>query len=449
MSRILVACTFLCLVVLAFARSAAAQDAAAPAEEAADATAEAAAGAEPAAEEPAAEEAPAEEAPAEEQPAEEAAAPAPSPEAVAENEAFEALVSQWNDLVEQLKDLQPQRDQAQGEARAALDAQMQELRRQTAGMATQIAQAGLAVYKADSQAFPRVNSTLLAIIQFFVIGDPKGDGGDQYERALPLIKELIDLGGGEKWPQLYMLGGMSAYCIGELDLAEEYLTRAKEEGFFDNVPPQSPYDPPAVKLVQQASMYLEGLPTHREHWEAEQKIRAAEAEADDLPRVRLTTTKGDIVIELFENEAPQSVANFITLVKKGFYDGVVFHRVLPLFMAQGGDPEGTGGGGPGYNIPDEQGAENARLHFRGSLSMANTGNPNTGGSQFFLTFVPTSYLDGAHAVFGRVAEGMDVAASLTRRDPDGPPPSPTPDKILKATVERDRGHAYEFEQLPE
>ena len=143
------------------------------------------------------------------------------------------------------------------------------------------------------------------------------------------------------------------------------------------------------------------------------------------------------------------MANFITLVKKGYYDVVVFHRVLPLFMAQGGDPEGTGGGGPGYNIPDEQQAANARRHFRGSLSMANTGAPNSGGSQFFLTFVPTSYLDGRHAVFGRVLEGMDVAASLRRHNPNAPGAKPTPDKILKAEVLRDRGHAYEFEQLPE
>ncbi|MCC6494085.1 MAG: peptidylprolyl isomerase [Pirellulales bacterium] len=163
-----------------------------------------------------------------------------------------------------------------------------------------------------------------------------------------------------------------------------------------------------------------------------------------MPRVKFTTTKGDVVIELFENEAPQSVANFITLVKQGFYNGVSFHRVIPGFMAQGGDPEGTGMGGPGYTIRDEQRAPGARRHFRGSLSMANTGRPNTGGSQFFLTFVPTSFLDGKHAVFGRVIEGMDVAASLNR----GEPPR-NPDKILKAEVLRDRGHAYEFEKLPE
>src|SRR4029079_8655388 len=137
----------------------------------------------------------------------------------------------------------------------------------------------------------------------------------------------------------------------------------------------------------------------------EQQTREAEAKADDLPRVKLQTNKGDITIELFENEAPNTVANFISLVEKGFYDGVPFHRVLPNFMAQGGDPKGTGQGGPGYRIKDEFGNKGARAHFRGSLSMANTGQPNTNGSQFFLTFKPTPHLNGRHTVFGRVIEG--------------------------------------------
>ncbi len=156
-----------------------------------------------------------------------------------------------------------------------------------------------------------------------------------------------------------------------------------------------------------------------------------------MPRVRLTTTKGDIVIELFENEAPMATANFISLVEKHFYDGVPFHRVIAGFMAQGGDPKGTGSGGPGYAIPCECYQPNHRSHFAGSLSMAHAGK-DTGGSQFFLTFAPTPHLNGKHTVFGRVIEGMDVLPKLERIDPtehegqDGP----TPDKIIKATVVR-------------
>ena len=391
--------------------------------------------------------------PAEGQPSEAAnateAAPVASAEAVAANEAFEALVDQWNELIEQLKQLQQKRDAAAGDARTEIETQMAELRQQAAALVDKVADAGLAAYQIDQLAFPRVNSTLLAIAQFHVIGDPRGDGGDHYEKALKLAKGLIDAGAGEKWPQLYLFAGMSAYCVGELDLAEEFLKKADGAGMFANLPQPTGGEPPSLKLLIDAHGYLESLPTHRKHWEEEQAIRAADAKADDLPRVKLKTTQGDIVIELFENEAPQSVANFITLVKKGYYDGVTFHRVLPLFMAQGGDPEGTGGGGPGYNIKDEQRAAKARRHFRGSMSMANTGQPNSGGSQFFLTFVPTSYLDGRHAVFGRVIEGMDAAASLKRRNPDGPGPLPMPDRILTGEVLRDRGHQYTFEKMPE
>ncbi|MCH7751673.1 MAG: peptidylprolyl isomerase [Planctomycetes bacterium] len=157
---------------------------------------------------------------------------------------------------------------------------------------------------------------------------------------------------------------------------------------------------------------------------------------------------GEIAIELFAKEAPNTVNSFVFLAREGYYDGITFHRVIPGFMAQAGDPTGTGSGGPGYTIRDEHRRPNYRKHFRASLSMANTGAPNSGGSQFFLTLVPTSYLDGKHTVFGRVIEGMENAASLKRRDPGAPNP-PAPDKILSATVLRDRGHAYEFEKIPE
>jgi cyclophilin family peptidyl-prolyl cis-trans isomerase len=145
-----------------------------------------------------------------------------------------------------------------------------------------------------------------------------------------------------------------------------------------------------------------------------------------------------LVVELFENEAPQTVGNFISLVENGFYDGTVFHRVLPNFMAQGGCPKGTGQGGPGYTIYDEHDRDDARMHFRGYLSMANTGRKNSGGSQFFLTFVPTPHLNDKHTVFGRVIEGMDVLERIQRRDPDKQGNLPEPDKIIKMEVLRKR-----------
>ena len=115
---------------------------------------------------------------------------------------------------------------------------------------------------------------------------------------------------------------------------------------------------------------------------------------------------GDIVIELFEKEAPGTVQNFIDLINKGFYNGLRFHRVIPGFVAQGGCPNGNGTGGPGYTIKDEL-VGNPHKHERGALSMAHRG-PNTGGSQFFIVYEPQPHLDGVHTVFGKVIEGMDV-----------------------------------------
>jgi len=150
--------------------------------------------------------------------------------------------------------------------------------------------------------------------------------------------------------------------------------------------------------------------------------------AEPLPQVTLHTNKGAIVLELAEDDAPNTVANFVSLAEKGFYNGVVFHRVIADFMIQGGDPTGTGRGGPGYVIADEF---SPRLrHARGVLSMANAG-PNTGGSQFFITHVACPHLDGKHAVFGRVIEGMDVVDSIREGD-----------RIEKVTVDRKRSHLY-------
>ena len=170
--------------------------------------------------------------------------------------------------------------------------------------------------------------------------------------------------------------------------------------------------------------------------------RSNEAEADDLPRVKLTTSKGDIVLELFENDAPETVGNFISLVKDGYYDGLTFHRVLEGFMAQGGCPTGDGTGGPGYNIRCECYQPDYRRHFTGSLSMAKGRSRNTGGSQFFMTFVRTDELDGKHTVFGRVVDGMDIVNSIQRFDAAAPNAALTPDVIKKAEVLRDRGHEY-------
>ena len=128
------------------------------------------------------------------------------------------------------------------------------------------------------------------------------------------------------------------------------------------------------------------------------------------------TNMGTFEVELFEDKAPITTKNFVSLVEKGFYDGLIFHRVIDGFMIQGGDPEGTGMGGPGYTIPDEFHKE-LRHSSEGILSMANAG-PDTGGSQFFITLAATPWLDDHHAVFGKVIKGMDVVRKIGKVDTD-------------------------------
>ena len=127
-------------------------------------------------------------------------------------------------------------------------------------------------------------------------------------------------------------------------------------------------------------------------------------------KIQFTTNKGIFVAQMFEEKAPQTTKNFIELTEKGFYDGIIFHRVIDGFMIQGGDPTGTGRGGPGYRIKDEFG-EGLVNDSEGILSMANAG-PNTGGSQFFITLAPTPWLNGHHAVFGKIIKGMDVVREI-------------------------------------
>ena len=162
---------------------------------------------------------------------------------------------------------------------------------------------------------------------------------------------------------------------------------------------------------------------------------AKDKEKEKLPQVLLKTNKGEILLELYEDEAPNTVANYINLVEKGFYDGTKFHRVIAGFMAQGGDPKGTGTGGPGYHIKCECVRKDHRKHDRGVISMAHAGK-DTGGSQFFITFDKTPHLDGKHTVFGHVIKGMDVVDKLKQGD-----------VVEKATVEEKRDHEYKPEVI--
>jgi cyclophilin family peptidyl-prolyl cis-trans isomerase len=148
-------------------------------------------------------------------------------------------------------------------------------------------------------------------------------------------------------------------------------------------------------------------------------------------KAHMETDKGTMVIELFADKTPLTVNNFIFLSREGFYDGVIFHRVIDNFMVQGGDPTGTGRGGPGYKFGDEFNAS-LKHDKQGILSMANAG-PGTNGSQFFITHGPTPHLNGKHTVFGQVVEGLDVLMSIPARDP-GNVNAPAV-KIIRVTIE--------------
>ena len=264
----------------------------------------------------------------------------------------------------------------------------------------------------------------------------KAFNANDFDRSAEIASKLITA--GRETRDVLGMAGVSQFALHNFDEAHAILSKAKEQN----------------RLNPQFDSYVDASQEYIGFWKTEQEIRAKEAvlEGDQaLPRAEFDTNRGKIVFELFENEAPNSVANFISLIEGGKYDGVKFHRVINAFMAQGGDPNtldddpaNDGLGGPGYTIKCECYEENARKHFRGSLSMAHAG-PDTGGSQFFITHLPTSWLNprlepqkGGHTVFGRVIEGMDVAASLKKDD-----------TIQKATVLRTRPHEYKPEVTEE
>ncbi|MCL2743686.1 MAG: peptidylprolyl isomerase [Planctomycetaceae bacterium] len=276
---------------------------------------------------------------------------------------------------------------------------------------------------------------------------------DNYDVSYNIFKQITDKGVDKSAAIYYVYGGYAALMTMNLDDAEKWLKIAKDNGDLKKFQDELSSSKTGQQQLDTLQSLEERLPEFRKNWAKELEVRKAEKEEGEkdaekkLPRVELKTNKGTIVIELFENEAPNTVANFVSLVEKGFYNGVVFHRVLQMFMAQGGDPTGSGMGGPGYGIDCENKGANARKHFRGSLSMAHAG-PNTGGSQFFLTFVPTYFLDRetrppGHTVFGRVVEGIEVLAEIQRIDPlDEKRMMPPPDKIVEAKVLNKRNHEY-------
>jgi cyclophilin family peptidyl-prolyl cis-trans isomerase len=333
--------------------------------------------------------------------------------------AYEKVFEEWKKVLKDLRTLKVQFQSAPEADHPKLTEQWNALIAKGNDLLSQLQAAAIKAYEESPNTDPQLGRFLVKLANDHI-------DHDRYADAKAITDPLIANDCPDK--TIYNAAAIAAFVLNDFEKADEYFLVAKNSGVI------STYGQELVGTIEE----------YKELWKAEEKVREAEAMKDDLPRVKLQTTKGDIVIELFEDQAPDTVGNFISMVEgkdgKGFYDGLSFHRVLKNLMAQGGDPKGDGTGGPGYNIYCECYKDDARQHFAGTLSMAHAGR-DTGGSQFFLTFRPTPHLNRKHTAFGRVIEGMDVLPKITRRDPQDPA-GPAPDKIIKATVVRKRDHAY-------
>jgi cyclophilin family peptidyl-prolyl cis-trans isomerase len=349
-----------------------------------------------------------------------------SPMAGAGAAKFNELFEQWKGIIKDLRTLKSDYTKAKPDEAKGLDAKWKELIAQGNDLLPQLRAEGLKVYSESAAVDPQVQRFLIKAAQDALKMDDD-------EPAYEVATQMLQRSERDKAPapkELYGIAAAAAFFTNEYDACEKYLEQAKSVGAWNE------------KDYNESNIQIESsLEKYKELWATEKELREQEAKANDLPRVKLTTSAGEIVVELFENEAPDTVGNFVSLVEAKFYDGLKFHRVLPHFMAQGGDPKGNGSGGPGYNIYDEVDKPNYRRHFRGSLSMAKTEFPDTGGSQFFLCFTQQPNLDGKHTVFGRVLEGMDVLAKIQRIDPEKPSDD-EPTVIEKAEVLRKREHQY-------
>ncbi len=349
-------------------------------------------------------------------PADAAATPA-APEASQAD--FATVFTQWKGLLAELRDIRTEYQVAEEAELPGLQEQWNAKLAEGRALVPALRNAAVAAYRES----PNSDRELTRFLAKLVADDIRADN---YEAADELVQVLVEGECNER--DIDNMAGIAAFGVNDFPRAEKHLTAA--EG--------------TDSLTESGRTFLSNLrdfPNLAGLWEAELALREAEAQADDLPRVKLETTAGDIVLELFENEVPETVGNFINLVEKGFYDDLTFHRVIHAFMAQGGCPLGNGQGGPGYKIYCECVNDNHRNHFAGSVSMAKTAARNTGGSQFFINFAATPHLNGQHTVFGRVSEGMENLANILKRDPEDVNAPAT--KIIKAEVIRKRDHEYQ------
>ena len=254
---------------------------------------------------------------------------------------------------------------------------------------------------------------------------------DKYEDNWELAQYLIDIGYEDEKKEIYVMLGRNALALNDFANAKKYYEKAAQAQVFPELEQRV-----GVSVIEA-----------EKKWPAEMEARKRDAEKGDLPRVEFDTTKGTFVIELFEEEAPNAVANMISLVEKGFYTDLPFHRVEKHVVVQTGCPNGDGTGDAGYTIKGDHANPNPRPHLRGAVGLALAGNdPETGGSQFYICRVPLNHLDGRFIIFGRIVEGMDTVEHLNEADSsekkENEAPALVPDRIINAKVLRKRNHDY-------
>jgi cyclophilin family peptidyl-prolyl cis-trans isomerase len=351
--------------------------------------------------------------------------------ASAEKKEFDTLLEQWKGMILELRKARNTYLEAADDAgKKQAEDQWKTLIDKGNDLLAKLQALGMKEFLDNKSNDPQLHRFLIKIAQDALRTDDYERGA---EISLAMLKRFEETGAPPP-KELYNVAGVCAYLINDYANSEKYLNLANESGAMKEGAKSN--DGSAL-----GERYLAQLKTYKDYWAKEQEIREKEAAANDLPRIKLSTSAGDMVLELYENEAPETVGNFVSLVEAGFYNGLTFHRVLDGFMAQGGCPKGTGIGDAGYKIYCETEKPDFRRHFRGTLSMAHAGK-DTGGSQFFICFTPQEGLDSKHTAFGRVIEGFDVLAKIQRIDPMDKSPDISPTKIIKAEVLRKREHKY-------
>ncbi|GIW99846.1 MAG: peptidyl-prolyl cis-trans isomerase [Pirellulaceae bacterium] len=338
-------------------------------------------------------------------------------------ERFQQATAALRDHVKKLREVVIRFNVASAEENRRWQDRFQELIDEGVGIHQEFLQAAIEEYRQGLENKEPLGNMLFKILE-------RNIDRDRFDGMVELAQALLD--GGYQHEDLEGYLVMAAYGLCRFDIVEPHLEQLIARG-----------------VVSDRFLHVHAnLEQIKQDWAEELEYRRQDAQGEPLPRALLRTTKGDIEVELFENQAPETVANFIHLAESGFYDHHLFHRVIPHFMAQTGDPLGDGTGGPGYAIYDEHHRPDHRKFFRGYLGMARTAAPNSAGSQFFITFLPTFDLNGQYTVFGRVVKGIEVLSNLRRVDPDSKTDSEEDkglplDELIEVRILSKRNHPYE------